>query len=252
MAKTIERPRRRAVSEGKGPDSAGLSGLATLWKRAANEEVAAEAIYTTLREAILSGVLSPGDRLGEEQLAKLFKRSRTPVREAIFRLESERLTQRASRRGFVVGGITREQVLEVYAVRAALDGLAARLAAHGILPSELDHLRWLNTEMRHAAQQKQFVSMLNLNLQFHEAICRASRNSVVVQFMGQIHDWVRRFPETTLSYPARALEAMDEHDQLVDALSRHAPEDAERIALAHMQKALHVRVAMLQVRRDVP
>jgi DNA-binding GntR family transcriptional regulator len=249
--RSFDKHPRRTGADGQGPDDTGLSGLALLWKRAANEAVAAEAIYTTLREAILSGVLAPGDRLGEEQLARLFKRSRTPVREAIFRLESERLTQRATRRGFVVGGMTHEQVLDVYAVRATLDGLAARLAAHAMLPVEIDRLRWLNAEMRHAAECEQYVAILNLNIQFHEAICRASRNSVVVQFMGQIHDWVRRFPETTLSYPTRAFEAIDEHDRLIDAFSRRAPEEAEHIALAHMEKALHVRVAMLQVRRDV-
>jgi DNA-binding GntR family transcriptional regulator len=196
-------------------------------------------------------VLSPGDRLGEVQLAKLFNRSRTPVREAIFRLESERLTERLARRGFVVGGITREQVLEVYAVRGALDGLAARLAAHGILPSELDHLRWLNTRMRAAADQQDYDQMLDLNIQFHESICRASRNSVVMQFVRQIHDWVRRLPDTTFSYSGRATTAMAEHDELVEAIARRDPEEAERLAKAHMERALHVRVAMLQERLEI-
>jgi DNA-binding GntR family transcriptional regulator len=259
-AKTIERAQRRTSVESQrrtngdvatGPDSGPLKQLVALWRRSENEQVAAEAIYSTLREAILSGVLSPGDRLGEVQLANLFNRSRTPVREAIFRLESERLAERMARRGFVVGGITREQVLEVYAVRGALDGLAARLAAHGILPSELDHLRWLNTRMRAAADQRDFNLMLDLNIQFHESICRASRNSVVMQFVRQIHDWVRRFPDTTFSYGGRATTAMAEHDQLVDAIERRDPDESERLAREHMERALHVRVAMLQDRKDV-
>jgi DNA-binding GntR family transcriptional regulator len=245
-------PRRENGAENSGPEFARMSELLTLWRRSENDQVAAEAIYSTLREAFLSGLLAPGDRLGEMQLAKLFNRSRTPVREAIFRLESERLTERSARRGFVVGGITREQVLEVYAVRGALDGLAARLAAQGILPAELDHLKWLNSRMRVASGQEDFDLMLNLNIKFHEAICRSSRNSVVLQFMGQIHDWVRRFPQSTFSFKGRAPVALTEHDELIEAIANRQPEEAERIARAHMENALQVRVAMLQARHDTP
>lgn len=234
---------------------AGSNGLAsarleTLWHKSENEPVAAEAIYATLREAILSGVLPAGERLGEVQLAKLFNRSRTPVREAILRLESERLTERSARRGFVVGRITREEVLEVYAVRAVLDGLAARLAAHGILPTELDHLRWLNKRMKAAAEQQDFALMIDLNIQFHEAICRASRNSLLLNFMLQIHNWVRRFPESTFSYHNRAKLALDEHEELLKLLGRQDSDEAERLARAHMERALQVRVAMLQAGAD--
>lgn len=226
--------------------------LVALWKRSEDEPVAAEAIYATLREAILSGVLAPGERLAEVQLANLFKRSRTPVREAILRLESERLTERSARRGFVVGRMTREEVLEVYAVRAAMDGLAARLAALGILPAELEHLRWINDRLREAASDRDYVRMINLNIDFHEAICRASRNSLLLQFVRQIHDWVRRFSETTFSYAGRASSSLDEHDALLEALERRDPEAAERIARTHMERAMQVRVAMLQAdgRRD--
>jgi DNA-binding GntR family transcriptional regulator len=224
--------------------------LLALWHEAKNDAVAGEAMYLTLREAILSGVLLPGERLGEEQLAKLFERSRTPVREAILRLESEGLTERSNRRGFVVGRITREEVLEVYAVRGALDALAARLAAHGILPAELDQLRWLNSQLRDAAAKGDFARMLELNMEFHEAICRAGRNALLLQFMRQIHDWVRRFPQSTFTVKGRAAAANDEHDELIAALEARNAELAEQLARQHMERALQVRIAMLQVGPD--
>jgi DNA-binding GntR family transcriptional regulator len=232
-----------------GPDSPRperRKRLTALWKRSENEPLVAEAIYATLREAILSGILVPGERLGEVQLATLFKRSRTPVREAIRRLESERLAERSPHRGFVVGRITRGEVLEVYAVRAAMDGLAARLAALGILPGELEHLRWLNNRIREAAAAQDYGLMLNLNIDFHEGIGHASRNSLLLQFMRQIHDWVRRFPDTTFAYPGRSSIAVAEHEALLDALEQRNPEAAESIARAHMEHAMQVRVAMLQ------
>jgi DNA-binding GntR family transcriptional regulator len=223
-----------------------VARLLALWHEAKDEAIAGEAMYITLREAILSGVLLPGERLGEEYLAKLFERSRTPVREAILRLEIERLAERSAGRGFVVGRITRDEVLEVYAVRGALDALAARLAAHGILPAELDQLRWLNGQLREAAAERDYARMLDLNMEFHEAVCRASRNALLLQFVRQIHDWVRRFPQSTFAYKGRAEAANDEHDQLIAALAKGDSERAEGLARAHMERAQQVRVTMLQ------
>lgn len=220
--------------------------LTALWRRYQHQPMAAEAIYATLREAILRGILPAGERLGEIQLAGLFERSRTPVREAILRLESEHLAERSARRGFVVAGITREEVLEVYAVREMLDGLAARLAAQGILSPELGHLTWLNARMRKAAEQQDYQLMLDLNIEFHEKIGSASRNTRLLNFMRQIHDWVRRFPSTTFSHPGRTMEAVDEHDEIIEALSKRDSEAAERLARRHMARAMQVRIAMLQ------
>ena len=220
--------------------------LVALWRRYESEPVAADAIYATLREAILDGILPAGERLAELQLAALFNRSRTPVREAILRLESEHLADRSGRRGFVVGGISREEILEVYAVREVIDGLAARLAAQGCLPTDLDHLAWLNRRLRKAAEQRDYRLMVELNIEFHEAVGRASRNALLLQFMRTIHDWVRRFSDTTFAQRGRATEALKEHDALLDALKQRDSDAAERIARAHMARATEVRIAMQQ------
>ena len=224
--------------------------LLNIWGRDQQDPVAANAIYLTLREAILSNVLPAGERLAEPQLAALFKRSRTPIREAILRLEWERLAERSVRRGFVVGGISLEEVLEIYAVREVIDGLAARLAAEGALPSDLEHLRWLNRRIRKAGEQHDLKLMLELNIEFHEAIARASRNGLLLQFMRQIHDWVRRFSDTTFLYRGRGAEAAREHDSLLEALARRDPDAAERIARDHMARARQVRMAMIQSSRE--
>jgi len=236
----------RTDTTGFTPNNGRVKKLLALWAETKNETVAGEAMYVTLREAILSGILLPGERLGEEQLAKLFERSRTPVREAIMRLESERFAERSSRRGFIVWRITPEEVLEVYAVRGALDALAARLAAHSISPLELEQLRYLNTQLRDAAAKKDFARMMELNTEFHEAVCKAGRNALLLQFMRQIHDWVRRCPQSTFSQKGRAAAANDEHDALIVALRERDAERAERLAREHMDRALQVRIAMLQ------
>jgi DNA-binding GntR family transcriptional regulator len=232
-----------------------LDGLPELWRQYRGHHNAAEAVHMTLREAILHGVLPAGQQLGEIRLASIFGRSRTPVREAILRLEAEGLAARTARSGLVVAQITREEVLEVYAVREMLDGLSARLGAQGLLPNELDHIVWLNERLRAAAEQTDGKAMTELNIEFHEAICRASRNSLLQEFMQRIHAWVRRFENTTMSYGSRGLEAVAEHETLIDALRSRNPEDAERIARQHMRRALQIRIAMMQTpvgEGDVP
>jgi DNA-binding GntR family transcriptional regulator len=223
-----------------------LGGLAELWKRHRDHHNAAEAVHMTLREAILHGALPAGQPLGEVQLANIFGRSRTPVREAILKLESEGLAARFPRRGLVVAQITRDEVLEVYAVREMLDGLSARLAALGILPTELDRLVWLNDRLRVAATADDAKAMIRLNIEFHEAICQASRNSLLQEFMRRIHEWVHRFADTTMSFPGRGLEAVAEHKALIDAIRARDPEAAERIARAHMSRARQIRIHMIQ------
>lgn len=220
--------------------------LVALWRQVPPDTVAADAIYSTLREAILRGILPGGERLGEIQLASFFNRSRTPVREAILRLEAERLAERSSRRGFVVGSISREEILEVYSVREVLDGLAARLAAHSIRPAEMQNLRWLKSQAAEAASKRDYRRMLDVHIQFHEDVARASGNGMLLQMMQQIHDRVRRFPTTTFSHPGRANEAIEEHEALLSALERRDPDEAERLARVHMSRAMQARVSMIQ------
>jgi DNA-binding GntR family transcriptional regulator len=226
-----------------------LAGLAALWKRYRDNHNAADAVHLTLRDAILRGVLPAGQPLGEIQLAEAFGRSRTPVREAILKLESEGLAERFPRRGLVVAQVTREEMLELYAVREMLDGLSARLAALGILPTELDRLVWLNDRLRIAVGSGDRNAMIQLNLEFHEAISHASRNLLLQEFLRRIHErqtWARRLEETTMSFPGRGLEAVAEHAALIDAIRDRDPEAAERIAREHTNRARQIRIDMIQ------
>jgi DNA-binding GntR family transcriptional regulator len=235
--KKVTRPKTKTGS---------LAGLTEYWKRHRGQRNAAEAVYVTLREGILHGALQAGTSVGEIPLADMFGHSRTPVREAILKLESEGLIQRFARRGLVVAQITPEEVLEVYTVREMLDGLAARLAAQGILSAELDRLTWLNDRLRAAAVAGDSKAMMTLNLEFHEAIAKASRNKLLQEFMRRIHEWVRRFKDTTMALPGRGIEAVEEHDKLIDAIRARDPEAAERLARGHMSRAHQCRISMIQ------
>jgi DNA-binding GntR family transcriptional regulator len=218
-----------------------------LWAARSNA-AAGDAVHQTLREAIMSGRLRPGDHLAEEYLARQFGVSRTPVREAILRLETEQLAERVPRRGLVVRDVPEREVLEVYTVRTSLDALAARLAATQSLPAERAQLRWINQQLAEAAGRGDDAAMAELNIQFHEAICEAAHNGMLLRFTRQIHDWVHRFGETTFSYPGRAPTAVAEHERVLEAIEAGDADAAEQLARDHMISARQVRMAML--RRD--
>jgi DNA-binding GntR family transcriptional regulator len=220
-------------------------GLVAIWHRQARELGVADAVYATLRQAIVSGVMQPGTHLREEGLARRFSVSRTPVREAVLRLGAERLAER-TRRGVVVPRVTPDEILELYVVRENVDGLGARLAAEEARPSDVARLHWLNDKLRRLLAGADSQAMARVSLEFHEEIYRCARNVVLLELTRPIHDRVRRIPGTTFSDPARARAAVAEHDQIVEAIEQRLSERAEMLARQHMAGAMTVRIAMLR------
>jgi DNA-binding GntR family transcriptional regulator len=232
--------------------STNLLPLRRLWAAHRNGAVASDSVHSALREAIVSGALSPGTRLGEQAVSSVLELSRTPIREAFLRLESERLVSRAARRGLVVAEVTPDEILEVYAVREVINGFAARLASANASPSDVDRLRRLAEAVHQAYEGGDLARMAERNLVFHEALCGAGRNELVLRFLRQIHDMLRRFPGTTFSVPGRAFQALAEHDELLDAIANHDADRAEAVARMHMANAMRARVWMLDGTQERP
>lgn len=225
------------------------AAIKRLFARYAGNGSTADAIHDAVAEGILSRVLPPGWRLGEERLASLFSVSRTPVREALMRLESESLAARNRRSGLVVADVSAEQILEIYVIREALDGIAARQAAHFSSPVDIAALERLNDALAAASAEGAYERMAGLNVEFHTALARASRNEMLQRFVDQVHQAVRRFRRTTFSEPGRADEAVREHLAIIEAVKKQDERAAEEAARRHMQHALSVRMAM-ELERD--
>lgn len=230
--------------------TASMDGLQRLWTSQALTGATSDMVYHVLREALITRVVPPGDRLPEEHLARVFQVSRTPVREALFRLEAEGLAQRIPRRGLVAPHVTPREILDVYVVRESLDGLAAWLAAGVATPADLATLTALNDEFAALATGDDLRGMAEANLVFHEAVARAAGNAVLLDLLQQIHHRVRRFSGTTFSRPGRPETAAAEHRHLIDAIGARRPELAREIATAHMATAREIRIAMLQAEPD--
>jgi DNA-binding GntR family transcriptional regulator len=204
---------------------------------------AADSVYQTLREAIVEGRLHAGDSLIEWHVARQFGTSRTPVREALLRLEAEGLAVRVPRRGLVVRHVSDHEIREVYAVRTALEALAAREAAAEAMPSDIAQLGWINQRLAEAIARADFARVPSLTNEFHQALASAAHNTMLQRFIAQAQDWTRRVGTSTVSLPGRREAAVEEHARLIDAIGAHDADAAERIAREHMARGREFQLA---------
>lgn len=194
-------------------------------------------VYERLRGAIVNGGLKPGERLVERQLAELLGVSRTPIREAIRMLELEGLVAHVPRIGSVVAKVTDSEVLEIYRIRAVLEGLAARMAAEKIKPEQLARLIELMTCLEEKAQAAEMAALEKLHQQFNDVIYQAAASTRLYGMITTLVDHIARYTRVGYCHPGRLLEATIEHRQLVEALKLRDGALAERIARDHIDNS---------------
>jgi DNA-binding GntR family transcriptional regulator len=204
-----------------------------------------DAVADALREAILDGALQPGSWLREAEVARELKVSRTPVRDAFRILAVEGLVTLNANQGAVVSPMTSDDILELYATREVLEGLAARLAARRAPQRCIEEFAPLIAQMRAVGESGEFGDLSRLNFQFHAIIRDAAGNRYLERSLAQVQNAARRFPDPTLGLPGRVIESIDEHVRLADAIGKGDSEEAERLAVAHMRHLSELRIQML-------
>ena len=170
-----------------------MSALEQIIDRFANVGNAAETAYAVLREAIITNALNPGDRLRADELAKKLGVSKTPVREALRKLQAEDLVVAHGNR-LAVKVLTEEQLFEIYYTREALEGMAARLAAERAGHVELTTLRAMVDEMKPVNGGANLKKLRNLTGEFQLAVFRASHNGTIFRLLKQLQDFLRLAP----------------------------------------------------------
>ncbi len=175
-----------------------------------------ELVFDSLRKAIILGKLKPGERLMEIQLAEEMGVSRTPVREAIRKLELEGFVVMVPRRGAYVAGVSVKDIADVFEVRSALEGLAAGLAAERITEEEMEELEKV---IHLISGEEDILTVYKKDNEFHELIYKASRNHRLTQIITNLSEHINRFRLTSLSVPGRLKIAVDEHKKIIEAIS---------------------------------
>lgn len=196
--------------------------------------------YTLILEAIESAVYKPGDRLVESELAERFGVSRTPVREALQRLETQAMLTRDGR-SLIVASLDHNQLSELYAVRTELEGLAARLAARHATEEEIRVLRSMVEEDK-ALLGGDPGALSRANKRFHKQIHLASHNRFLVQQLDLVHRSMALMTNTSFAAEGRDGPALEEHDKIVAAIAARDGDAAYGALKAHISKAYETRL----------
>lgn len=197
--------------------------------------------YTLILEAIDTGVYKPGDRLVESDLADRFGVSRTPIREALQRLETQSLLTRDGR-SLIVASLDHNQLAELYVVRAELEGLAASLAARHATAEEVRVLRDMVDSDRDLMGDPK--AMARANRRFHKQIHLASHNRFLVQQLDLVHRSMALMATTSLAAAGRDKDALEEHTAIVSAIEAGDCDSAGDALRAHISKAFVTRLKL--------
>ena len=195
--------------------------------------------YSLILDAIEAGLYRPGDRLVESELADRFGVSRTPVREALQRLETQSMLTRDGR-SLIVASLDHNQLAELYAVRTELEGLAARLAAQHASPEELRVLRAMVEDDRRLLGDP--AALARANRRFHKQIHLASHNRYLVQQLDLLYRSMALLATTSLAAEGRDEVALAEHDAIVSAIEARRGDEAFDALRKHISKAFETRL----------
>ena len=195
-----------------------------------------EIVFETIRNAIISGDLKPGERVMEVQMAESLGVSRTPVREAIRKLELEGLIIMLPRKGAYVADLSVKDLTEVMEIRASLEGLAAGLASIRIDAAEIEELEIYALRF-HKSIDEDVDALIRKDFEFHDAIFKASRNERLIQLNNNLIEQVQRFREIYHKKVNKSKETSREHYAIVEAISNRDVDKAEKLARIHIENA---------------
>ncbi|NLJ23995.1 MAG: GntR family transcriptional regulator [Firmicutes bacterium] len=203
-------------------------------------------VFEALREAVIAGQLRPGERLMEVQLAEELGVSRTPVREAIRKLELEGFVIMVPRKGAYVSDMSIKDVTDVFEIRRALEGLAAELAAERMTDEELEELERILVCTAETTARLDVLSTVDMDTGFHQVIYEASRNEKLSSMLYHLREQIQRFRTQSLSRPGRLKRALVDHRGIVDALRQRDTELARKLAEQHIEDAESELLAVFQ------
>ncbi|MBQ7703834.1 MAG: GntR family transcriptional regulator [Selenomonadaceae bacterium] len=209
-----------------------------------------EAVCETLRDALRKGILEPGERLMEVQLDEELGISRTPVREAIRKLEQEGYVIMMPRRGTYVSDISTNDVKEIFEIRSALESLATGLAARRIEPDELETLQNLLMEIEGYIAKNDMEKIVETDIKFHGLLYQVSRNERLVNIINNLKEQLARFRTLSMSYPGRLQETLEEHSEMVEAIANGDVSAAREAAEHHMERAEKTLLKAMRKNRE--
>ena len=197
-------------------------------------------VFDNLKQAIIRGNIAPGEWLVESHIAHMLGISRTPVREAIHKLERERLIERQPRGGFTVLGLNREDIEETFGIRGVLEGYAASLATIKHQPRELVALEQKVEEFQECLNKQQMDSLPVINTEFHDMLYALSKSPRLIHMINGLGDQIYRFREIILKDPTHAKTSHEDHRQMLKFMRKRDAEGVEKLVREHIRRGQEV------------
>lgn len=221
-------------------------------KHARKRRSYADNVYERLKADILGGGIEPGERLLEDDVSTRFRVSRTPVREALNRLEADGLVVDSPGRGVIVTELEEEEILEGYVIRGVLEGVAARLAAQRATELDIHRLELMLDALDKAASSGDVETAIRLSGDFHSQLWHLAGNRRLLKLMRDIEATMGRYQRRTMAQPGRTERAIHEHREILNAIRIRDGDRAEALAREHMQEAQRTRIAMAVASKHAP
>ena len=205
-----------------------------------------DVVFNTLRQAILRGELKPGERLMEIQLANKLGVSRTPIREAIRKLELEGLVLMIPRKGAEVAEITEKNMLDVLEVRRALEELAVKLACERITEEEIQELKDAADAFQKILSEKDLTKIAEADEAFHDVIFKSTGNDRLIQLLNSLREQMYRYRLEYLKREEYHPQLLEEHQQIIDRITRKDQSEAAELIDRHIGNQVDVMLEMIR------
>ena len=208
-----------------------------------------DVVFNTLRQAILRGELKPGERLMEIQLANKLGVSRTPIREALRKLELEGLVNMVPRKGAEVADITEKSLRDVLEVRKALEVLSVQLACEKITEEEIEELKRVAERFKDTLDDQDVTKIAEADVAFHDVIYTATDNQKLILLLNNLREQMYRYRVEYLKKEEAYPQLIAEHEELIDNISKRNKEEATRIMCEHIDNQVATVINVIHTKK---
>ena len=205
-----------------------------------------EGTFQKLRSLLVEGVIAPGSKLNERELAESLNVSRTPIREAIKRLAADGLVELIANRGAIAVQLSHADVVHTFDVIAQLEGYSCELAAKNISAATLSELEALQYEMMASYARRDLSNYYKLNLRIHHLINQAANNPVLTQLFSQVNARIEALRFRSNQNGVKWEKAVEEHQEMIDALKTHDSERMRKVMIQHVMNKRDVVIELLK------
>lgn len=203
--------------------------------------------YSNIKESIITGELKPGEPIVEKQLAQVLEISRTPLREALHRLELEELVVRQMNGRLKVASISVQEVKEIFAVRGKLEGLVIAHATENATAKDIDYLQTILEMIKNSFKEGQIEGILYYGSEFHSFIYELSKNKTAVKILYQLNDHINRYRRMISNHNINRFEkSISEHEQMIKCMRENDMESAQLAMEHHIKASMDTVISSIQ------